>query len=230
MGKEGADFSFKIHHQDIFETSLTFFTPDESLEATLPLTGEYNVYNATAAVAAAMLAGFSLAHSVQALGSFAGVSGRLEKVTSKEDAFQVFVDYAHTPIALKEVLKNLNSLKSSGRLILVFGCGGMRDKEKRGEMAEVALEFSDQTILTSDNPRHESPEGIIEDCLRELPKNHQFIVEQDRKKAIEQACHLAEKGDFVLIAGKGHEEFQIIKDKKLPFSDKKIVQNILRKK
>ena len=229
--KDTMDFSFKIKSQDLFHTLFTIRSPDDFSEGEISLTGRHNMYNVAGAVAAAVTAGFPLSDCVKALKSFSGVPGRLEKITSRQYPFQVFVDYAHTPSALQQVLQSLNSCHSSpsGQLVTVFGCGGNRDREKRGEMAQVAARFSHRVFLTSDNPRHENPKDIIEDCLRSLSQKdrEKFVVELDRSKAIKKAIQEAKKGDFLLIAGKGHETVQIIGDKRIPFDDRQVAQSCL---
>ena len=229
-GESRADFSFQIKSQDLFHTLLTIRSPDDFSEGEISLTGRHNIYNVIGAVAVAVTAGFSLPDCVKALKNFSGVSGRLEKITSRKHPFQVFVDYAHTPSALQQVLQSLNACHTSpGQIVTVFGCGGNRDREKRGEMAQVAGNLSHRVILTSDNPRHEDPKDIIEDCLRPLSPaiRRKIIVEEDRAKAIQKAIQEAGKGDFLLIAGKGHERVQIIGDKRIPFDDRDVAKAFL---
>ena len=226
----GADFSFQIKFQDLSRTVFTIRSPDDFAEGEISLTGRHNIYNVTGAVSAAVTAGFALPDCLKALRDFPGVPGRLEKVTGSHQPFQVFVDYAHTPSALKQVLQSLNSfLKPPGRLVTVFGCGGDRDREKRGEMALTAGALCRRVILTSDNPRREDPKKIMEDCLKPLPPpvRRKFTLEKDRAKAIEQAVQEAKAGDFILIAGKGHERVQIIGDRRIPFDDREIAKSAL---
>ncbi|MCY4513423.1 MAG: UDP-N-acetylmuramoyl-L-alanyl-D-glutamate--2,6-diaminopimelate ligase, partial [Bdellovibrionales bacterium] len=226
-----ADFSFEIKFQDIFHTLFTIRSPDDFSEGEIALTGRHNMYNVIGAVAVAVTAGFSLSDCVASLKNFSGVPGRLEKITSREHPFQVFVDYAHTPSALQQALESLSTChpSDSSRIITVFGCGGNRDKDKRGEMAQVAAHLSHRVFLTSDNPRHEDPQDIIDDSLRALSQKdrEKFVVELDRAAAIQKAIQEAEKGDFLLIAGKGHETVQIIGDKRHPFDDRKVAKSFL---
>ena len=158
------------------------------------------------------------------------IPGRLEKVDWDGD-FTVLIDYAHTDDALKNVLTTLKPL-CRGKLILVFGCGGDRDRTKRPRMAKVAEQLADFVIVTSDNPRTEKPQNIISEIVAgfENPRSPKITVEQDRKKAIALAIKTAEKDDIVLIAGKGHETYQIIGTKKSPFSDKTIAWKCLAKR
>ena len=228
--RDSADFSFTIKSQDLFHTLFTIQSPDDFSEGEIALAGRHNMYNVAGAVAVAATAGFSLSDCVKSLKSFSGVSGRLEKITSRQHPFHVFVDYAHTPSALQQVLRSLNSFQSTaGRVVTIFGCGGNRDREKRGEMAQVAARLSHRVFLTSDNPRHEEPNAIIEDCLRSLSQKDRgkFVVEPDRHAAIQKAIQEAGKGDFLLIAGKGHETVQIIGDKRFPFDDRKVAKAFL---
>ncbi|NTW07751.1 MAG: UDP-N-acetylmuramoyl-L-alanyl-D-glutamate--2,6-diaminopimelate ligase, partial [Syntrophaceae bacterium] len=172
------------------------------------------------------------------------VPGRLESVASKS-GLHVFVDYAHTDDALRRVLQNLTALKKK-RIITVFGCGGNRDRGKRPLMAEAAVSYSDLTIVTSDNPRLEDPleiireieTGIDQEKIKKVDINnadiasdvHSYTVVPDREKAIEAAIGIASSGDIVFIAGKGHEDYQIIGTKKMPFDDRKIAAHALQMK
>lgn len=226
FGKNKADFSFELKEMDLFKTLFTVHTPEGVRDITLSLSGGYNVSNAVAAIATAFAAGFSLDVCKRALESFSGVPGRLEQVTPKAHPFTVFVDYAHTPDALRVVLTALGQKKGKGRLITVFGCGGGRDRDKRGLMTETALKLSDKVILTSDNPRFESPSQILNDCLLKVKKSTLSVC-WDRKEAIKESLLKAKPGDLILIAGKGHEEFQIIEGKKHPFSDREVVQSLI---
>jgi UDP-N-acetylmuramoyl-L-alanyl-D-glutamate--2,6-diaminopimelate ligase len=138
------------------------------------------------------------------------------------------VDYAHTDDALKNVLESLRAIAHNGRIITVFGCGGDRDKGKRPKMGRVAASLSDLCIVTSDNPRREDPQEIIRQIIQGL-RSKNVIVEPDRRRAIERALSLAGKGDLVLLAGKGHETYQIIADRRLPFDDRALVDAIIRR-
>lgn len=185
---------------------------------TINLLGRYNVYNALAAIACAATAGIPLETAVAGVGALKNVPGRLERVDLGQD-FTVFVDYAHTAAALESVLSNLKLLPHKC-LITVFGCGGDRDRTKRAPMGRAACSLSDRVIVTSDNPRSEDPAQILGDIeagIRGLFSN--FEIVPDRKEAISRAVGLARKGDIVLIAGKGHENYQILSDRTVPFSD-----------
>ena len=226
-GTSPADFSFKIKKQDLLYTTFFLQTEFGSGDVKLSLAGIYNVYNAVVAIACGLSAGFSFKNVIKAVESFKGTTGRLERCTSSDHPFQVFVDYAHTPLALKAVLENLNQFKSH-HLITVFGCGGDRDREKRAEMTRFAREYSDKVILTSDNPRDEDPKQIINDCLKNEKDPSYFIIENDRKKAIQKALEMSSEGDIILISGKGHESYQLIKGIKHPFKDQDIVREWIK--
>lgn len=226
-----SDFCFKIktrsRSSSVFELNSSF----GKQEFHLPLVGDYNVYNAVLAISCALLTGFKAEDCVQALKTFPGVPGRLQKVSSSKNLpFEVLVDYAHTPEALDCVLSALRAGTGIKKIILVFGCGGDRDKGKRKQMTEVALKFADQIFFTTDNPRFEDPKLIIEGAIAHLSsqQKEKITVELDRKTAIKKAIQFASAGDCVLIAGKGHEPFQIVKGKKIPFCDHKIALQCLK--
>jgi UDP-N-acetylmuramoyl-L-alanyl-D-glutamate--2,6-diaminopimelate ligase len=166
---------------------------------------------------------------ISTLGS---VEGRFEYVRSGNNITAV-VDYAHTPDALKNVLQTLNLVRTGNeKLLTVVGAGGDRDTGKRGPMARIAGQMSDKVILTSDNPRSEDPMKIIEDMQEgiEPEDKRKFLVVPDRREAITTACFAAEPGDIILVAGKGHEKYQEVRGKRLPFDDKAILSEILIKK
>lgn len=198
----------------------------EKFQAVSPLIGTHNVYNTLGALAVMNGLGFDLKNCVNALPRFGGVPGRLEAVQAGQD-FQVFVDFAHTPDGLENVLKSLVPYKSQ-KLFLVFGCGGDRDKTKRPEMAAIASRFCDRVFVTSDNPRSENPESIIQDICAGFPADFKnFTTVPDRRKALRQALMAARTGDIVLLAGKGHERSQIIGNTVTPFSDREEAEKVL---
>lgn len=196
----------------------------EEWELKSPLVGAFNAQNLLGTQAIGLQFGFS-PQSFQCLSGFKGVCGRLERIENKQD-YNIFVDYAHTPDALKNVL---NALRKSGfeRIITIFGCGGNRDRRKRPIMGRTVAEFSDIVIVTSDNPRNEEPMAIIEDIKPGLTNAAQILIEPDRKKATEKGIELLKKGDALLIAGKGHEDYQIIKGARNHYSDQETVRKIL---
>ena len=181
------------------------------------LIGKHNLYNLLAAFSWAYQEGIDLKVIKAALEGFSFVPGRLERIEC-EKGFYVFVDYAHTEDALKNVILALRGL-SSGRIITLFGCGGERDKLKRPKMGKMVTELSDFAVITNDNPRSEKPENIISDIKRGIKKDN-FTVIPDRKAAIKSVISMAVKGDIVLIAGKGHENYQILKDGIVHFDDR----------
>lgn len=188
------------------------------------LIGRFNVYNLLAAIAASLKCGISLEEATRALKTCRAVPGRLERVRNKR-GLSLFVDYAHSPDALEKILNTLSPFKK-GKLITVFGCGGDRDQNKRAKMGEVVERGSDLAIVTSDNPRSEDPQAIADGILKGMTQSSP-LVELDRKKAIEKAVQLAEKGDIILIAGKGHEKEQIFARQVVPFDDVQVAQKAL---
>jgi len=202
----------------------------------LPLAGRHNVENALAAAAAALLSGASPSTVVEGLASVSPAPGRLEPVECGR-GFRVLVDYAHSEDALQNVCRAVKAaLEGSpgrsgrrGRLIVVFGCGGDRDRGKRGPMGRVVNELADLAIVTSDNPRGEEPLAIIEEVLAGMePVLAERLVEPDRRRAISQAVSRARTGDVVLIAGKGHETTQVVGDQVVEFDDRQVVAELLR--
>ncbi|MDA8130200.1 MAG: UDP-N-acetylmuramoyl-L-alanyl-D-glutamate--2,6-diaminopimelate ligase [Elusimicrobia bacterium] len=193
----------------------------------LRLLGRHNVYNALAAIAAAVAAGIPAEEAAAAAGRLLNVPGRLQRVEEGQD-FTVFVDYAHTAAALQSVLEGLRQLPR-GRIITVFGCGGDRDRTKRAPMGRAVCSLSDLAIITSDNPRSEDPLAIlaeIEEGVAGEFSNYQVVP--DRAEAIRLAVSRASSGDIVLIAGKGHETYQILKDRTIHFSDAETAAAVIR--
>lgn len=212
-------------------------TPAGPLGISAHLVGEYNLYNILAAVSAAVTLGIEIGAIERGVESLARVPGRLEKIEA--GLFRAYVDYAHTGDALERALGALREI-SSGRIITVFGCGGNRDRLKRPKMGEVAARLSDITVITSDNPRDEDPNEIISEIeagikgiVRHGPEdifNKGYVVIADRSEAIRKAVSLAGKGDTVLVAGKGHEDYQIVKGVKTPFSDFDVLNEAIRER
>ena len=183
--------------------------------------------NALAAIAAGLALGIDLAVIEPALAQMPPVRGRLEAVPTVH-GFHVFVDYAHTEDALRNVLATVNEL-TKGRLLVVFGCGGDRDQGKRAPMGRAACELADLAILTSDNPRTEDPRAILRQVAAGFPADAaaKHLIIEDRREAIEHALDLAQPGDTVLIAGKGHETYQEFADTVVPFNDRQAVEEYL---
>jgi UDP-N-acetylmuramoyl-L-alanyl-D-glutamate--2,6-diaminopimelate ligase len=211
-----ADFRASSIRQDLHGTRFTLEARGKSYLVRTPLIGLFNVYNVLGALAASLTCGVELRRAIDALADAPQVPGRLERVPARRN-FQVFVDYAHTDDALRNVLQTLRDT-APARLIAVFGCGGDRDRAKRPLMASVGEALADYVILTSDNPRSEDPNEILSEMEKGLSRRgHEKIV--DRDQAIRRAIELAGPGDIVLIAGKGHEKTQEFADRKVPFDD-----------
>lgn len=189
----------------------------------LHIPGLYNIYNALGVIGMLIVGGYVTVEDViEAFDTMKAVAGRCERVYHDKMNSTIVVDYAHTPDGLENILETMKEVVK-GKLITVFGCGGDRDKTKRPLMGAIAEKYSDVTIVTSDNPRTEDPHRIIEDILEGIKDSHTVI--EDRKEAIEYACRIAGKDDIVVIAGKGHEDYQIIGTNKHHFSDKETVIN-----
>ncbi|MDR1617291.1 MAG: UDP-N-acetylmuramoyl-L-alanyl-D-glutamate--2,6-diaminopimelate ligase [Syntrophomonadaceae bacterium] len=213
MDKDGAEFMVEIERK--------------RFPVKMKLIGRFNVYNALAAITFAWRAGIDFKIIQKALANFREVAGRFEKIDRGQD-FTLVVDYAHTPDGLENILKTAKEI-APGRIITVFGCGGNRDKGKRPLMGEIAAKFSDFTIITSDNPRDEEAIDIVNEIVPGVNKveNSRYAIILDRREAIHHAVNLAKKNDFVIIAGKGHENYQIIKGKKSDFDDRKVAAEFL---
>jgi len=192
------------------------------------LIGRYNISNVVASVAAAYSLGIPFSVVKNGLLSVKRIPGRLETIHSRKKGFSVVVDYAHTPDALEKVMGVLRELKPA-RLITVFGCGGDRDRTKRPVMGQLAVKHSDYVILTSDNPRTEDPHKILLDIEIGIKKigAENYTIISDREKAVEAAISMASEGDIILLAGKGHEDYQIIGDEKIHFSDYEVAKKFL---
>jgi len=198
----------------------TLHTPAGDVGFNSPLVGQFNVANLLAAVGTALHLGLDLNWIATAIATFPGVSGRMEQVkVHPEQDISVIVDYAHTPDSLENLLKAARPF-IPGRMICVFGCGGDRDRTKRPQMGKIAADLADQVWITSDNPRTEDPQRILEDILTGIPAAVHPQVEVDRRRAIQAAIAQAKPGDGVLIAGKGHEDYQILGTEKIHFDDR----------
>ena len=208
--ENGASFSCKIE--------------DKEYNIKLKMNGMFSVYNALAALATSIAQNLDLDISIKTLENIYGVAGRFEVIKNSPT---VIVDYAHTPDGLENVLKAALDIKpSDGNLICVFGCGGDRDATKRPKMGRIAEEYADKVIITSDNPRSENPQQIITDILAGIAKVNEVIVEPDRELAIREAHKIAKSNDVVLIAGKGHEDYQILATETIHFDDREKVREI----
>ena len=224
--EDSADYTAKNIVQKSNGTEYEIIHKNKSIKAEVGIPGLFSVYNSLAAIACASQEGIPLEKAVQVLKDSKGVKGRAEVVPTNKD-FTVIIDYAHTPDSLENILKTIKGF-AQGRIITVFGCGGDRDKAKRPVMGEIAVKFSDYLIVTSDNPRSENPQEIIKDILKGC-KNAEITVEtiENRRKAIERALAIGEKDDIILLAGKVHETYQILGDKKIHFDEREIVSEYL---
>ena len=224
-----ADFMAKNIKIDARGVSYTLVTPTYEEEIFVPVPGKFTVYNTLAVIAACYMLNIPKEIVKESLGKTKGVAGRFETITN-DKGISVIVDYAHTPDALENILNTAKGFAKSN-IITVFGCGGDRDTTKRPLMGAIAQKLSDVCIVTSDNPRTEDPQLIIEDILKGLDKNKEnYRVVVDRREAIKEAIEMAQKDDIVIIAGKGHENYQILGKVKHHFDDKEIAQEFLNNK
>ncbi|MEK3889871.1 UDP-N-acetylmuramoyl-L-alanyl-D-glutamate--2,6-diaminopimelate ligase [Bacillus sp. FSL K6-3431] len=200
------------------------------IEIDLQLVGQFNIYNALAGITSSLIEGIPLESIKNSLSQLISIAGRMEIVDEGQD-FLVLVDYAHTPDALENVLKSIKDF-SNGKIITIFGCGGDRDTAKRPIMGDIASRYSDIVFVTSDNPRSEDPIKIMNDIEKGIRKSTSFQYELlvNREEAIYKAIKVASKNDVVIIAGKGHETYQILKDKTIPFDDKDIAKKAISRK
>jgi len=227
---EPADIAAYINSIDVTGTNFTLKIAGDRRTVKTALLGKYNVSNCLAAAGLAYAVGFELETIAAGLSALKSIQGRLQRLDYNAD-FTVLVDYAHTDDALKNVLETLKPL-CKGNLIVVFGCGGDRDRTKRPRMAKVAEKYADKIFVTNDNPRTENPDDIISDVVVGFknPDAENITIQQDRKKAIGLAIDSARKDDVVVIAGKGHETYQILADRTIDFSDEAVAKQFLQKK
>lgn len=227
----GIDKNSEIHASDIeikaSGTSFTINIFNESEKINLKMTGKYNVYNALCAAAACSKCGLSMKDIKCGLENITKVQGRCENVPLKDNIkFNIIIDYAHTPDGLENILKTAREFTKE-KLICVFGCGGDRDKTKRPIMGKIAASLSDYAIVTSDNPRSEEPMDIIKEIAAGIDKNNYLVVE-NRKSAIKRAIMNAKTGDVIVLAGKGHETYQILKDETIHFDEREVISDIIK--
>ncbi|MEA5557041.1 UDP-N-acetylmuramoyl-L-alanyl-D-glutamate--2,6-diaminopimelate ligase [Nodularia spumigena] len=232
-------YSVNNHSADLWMSDLSYepngvsgmlHTPKGNVAFRSPLVGQYNLENLLAAVGAVLHLGLDLQLVAAAIPEFPGVPGRMERVQiNPEQEISVIVDYAHTPDSLENLLKAARPF-IPGKMICVFGCGGDRDRTKRPKMGKIAAELADVAVLTSDNPRTEDPERILQDVLAGIPDTVKPTVICDRAIAIRTAILQAQPGDGVLLAGKGHEDYQILGTEKIHFDDREHARDALQKK
>lgn len=223
-----ADFrasDIKLYHD---KTEYTLTTNEGKFKVSIPILGYFNVYNTLAAISTCISLGVGYEEVISRVKTLKSVPGRLDRVENEKN-INIIVDYAHTPDALLNLIKSAR-LFTKGRIILVFGCGGDRDKTKRPIMGKIAQDNSDISIITSDNPRFENETEIINDILKGInTKLDNYLIVKDRKEAIKTAIEIYKNQDLIIIAGKGHEDYQIKGDKKYYFDDKKIAKEIVDK-
>lgn len=224
--KKNADVTAEIINMNADTTEFLLNSPWGKNIINLNLVGKHNVYNALAAATNGLALGFKIDTIKTGIESLSGVPGRLEKIDYGQD-FHIYIDFAHTHQALHTILSTIRAT-TTGRIILVFGCGGDRDRKKRPKMGHIAEKYSDLFWITSDNPRSEDPLKIIHEIQKGIKKNTSCRIQPDRKIAIEEAIWEAKKGDAVVIAGKGHEQYQILKDTIIPFDDREVVIQTLQ--
>ena len=224
--KKNADVTAEIINMSADATRFLLNSPWGKKIINLNLIGKHNVYNALAAAANGLALGFKIDTIKTGIEFLSGVPGRLEKIDYGQD-FHIYIDFAHTHQALQTILSTIRET-TTGRIILVFGCGGDRDRKKRPKMGHIAEKYSDLFWITSDNPRSEDPLKIIHEIQKGVRKKTSCRVQPDRKIAIEDAISEAKKGDVVIIAGKGHEQYQILQNTLIPFDDREIVRQTLQ--
>jgi UDP-N-acetylmuramoyl-L-alanyl-D-glutamate--2,6-diaminopimelate ligase len=225
-----ADITTKKFQLTFDGLTFTAQTPNGKVHVVSRLVGRINVYNLLAAIGAAQALGLSNEVIESGIRNLESVSGRFQRIDMGQP-FLVIVDYAHTDDALENLIRTARELNPKGRIITLFGCGGEKDRTKRPVMGEVTGRLSDLTILSSDNPRSEDPLKIISDIIVGLQKTAgKYLIEPDREKAIGMAMDEARSGDIVLLAGKGHENYQIIADKTFEFDDREVARRALRER
>jgi UDP-N-acetylmuramoyl-L-alanyl-D-glutamate--2,6-diaminopimelate ligase len=210
-------------------TTLIVNDEGDEFELKTPLIGRFNAYNVLAAYCAGKALGLSREIILRGIANVKNVRGRFERIASPA-GWTAIVDYAHTPDALENCLNTIHDVlpkESHGKIITVFGAGGDRDKTKRPLMGKIAGDLSDIAIVTSDNPRTENPEQILDDVMRGITRHASVLREPDRRAAIERAVKAAERGDVILVAGKGHEDYQIIGKEKRHFSDREVIEGLV---
>lgn len=223
-----SDCDLKAENVDLNAGGVNFdvLYKGEKARAELAIPGRFSVYNALAAIACCLLSGFNLNDIIAGLKTAKGVKGRVEIVPTNTD-YTVIIDYAHTPDGLYNVINTIRGF-AEGRIITLFGCGGDRDRAKRPKMGKIAAELSDFCVVTSDNPRTEKPGDIIKDILEGMPKDKsEYVVIENRFEAIEYALDHAKKNDIILLAGKGHETYQVLSSGKIDFDEREIVTKLL---
>jgi UDP-N-acetylmuramyl-tripeptide synthetase len=223
-------FTAEVLQSTLSSSTIALHFPDAIMTMQVGLPGVFNVMNVLEAAAIGTGMGLSHEEICRSLSAVSAVEGRMERVDESSRGWCAFVDYAHTPDALFKALDTLRGLKPHGsRLIVVFGCGGNRDRTKRSEMGRIASEIADEVIITSDNPRDEEPEVILDAIERGITGDHYLRI-SDRAEAIRRAVLMLKEGDVLLVAGKGHEKYQEIAGRKYFFSDQEIIRTAMQEK
>lgn len=220
--KEGKTI-FSVRKNGVRGVAFSLLHEGKEIPFSLPVPGDFSVENGALAAKSALCLGVPEETVQSALADFSGVPGRLERVKGTPEKISVFLDYAHTPDALEKLLLSVRGFAGDRRIVLLFGCGGDRDRTKRPQMGRIGSRYADFLILTSDNCRSEKPEAILSDILRGVDKEKPYVVITDRREAIRFAVNEAKDGDVILLAGKGHESYEIRGGERLPFSEREIV-------
>ncbi|MBQ3824442.1 MAG: UDP-N-acetylmuramoyl-L-alanyl-D-glutamate--2,6-diaminopimelate ligase [Clostridia bacterium] len=227
ISSQNCDIRAKNLRQSREKTAFTLCYDGRERETEINIPGRFSVYNALTAVSLAVLSGVPFDKASEHIATAGGIKGRMERIETK-DGVTVVIDYAHTPDGLEKVLVALRDVKGRGKLITVFGCGGDRDKTKRPIMGEIAARLSDLVVITSDNPRTEDPYAIIDEIASGAAFSRApILIIEDRRTAIKTALSNASKGDIVLLAGKGHETYQILKDRVVDFDEREILKEYI---
>lgn len=225
--KNKADIMAKNEKLENMDILFDLVTKDKTERVLLPIPGEYNIYNALGAISACKVLGISLEDIKEGL-KHVVVPGRCERAARGHKLpYEIIIDYAHTPDGLENILKTAREF-TRRRLISVFGCGGDRDKVKRPQMGKIGTDLSDIAVITSDNPRSEEPDSIIDDIIAGIEKDN-YIRITNRHEGIEKAMEIAEEGDVIVIAGKGHETYQILNTGTIHFDEREVIEEILKK-
>lgn len=225
--KNRADIMSKNEKLENMDILFDLVTEDKTERVLLPIPGEYNIYNALGAISACKVLGISLEDIKEGL-KHVVVPGRCERAARGHKLpYEIIIDYAHTPDGLENILKTAREF-TRVRLISVFGCGGDRDKVKRPQMGKIGTDLSDVAVITSDNPRSEEPDSIIDDIIAGIEKDN-YIRITNRHEGIEKAMEIAEEGDVIVIAGKGHETYQILNTGTIHFDEREVIEEILKK-
>lgn len=232
--RKKSDYSVEqIRMNGVFGSEYILHSANARFKIKTRIPGHFTLYNTLAAATAAREMSVDLVGIQNAIYALNGICGRLERIPIgfRENAFSVFVDYAHTPYALENLLLSVAGFRSTGqRIVTLFGCGGDRDREKRAEMGAIAVRMSDSVIVTTDNARSEDPQAIIADILCGVGNAKNYTVIEDRRAAIEYAVENALEGDIILLVGKGHEQYEIDKNGIHPFSEREIVEKAVAKR